>query len=246
MAGKGGGVHRRSGSATRFLPRGLALIYEDDDILVVDKPAGLLTIATTREKTRTAYFALTNYLRKGSARSPVRLFIVHRLDRETSGVLVFAKTAEAKMRLQDQWKETEKKYLAVVHGRPAKSVQTITTYLAENKAHIVYSTADTAEGKLSRTAYGVLRQAKDFCLLEVTPLTGRKHQIRVHLAGIGHPIVGDPKYGKAGDSHSRLALHARSLTFNHPGSGKRLTFEAPVPGFFAALVGGPVRRNKAR
>jgi tRNA pseudouridine32 synthase/23S rRNA pseudouridine746 synthase/23S rRNA pseudouridine1911/1915/1917 synthase len=239
------GGHKRSGSAAKFLPRGLAILYEDADILVVDKPAGLLTIATTRDETRTAYFMLTDYVRRGYARSPKRLFIVHRLDRDTSGVLVFAKTAEAKLRLQDNWKETEKKYLAVVHGRVAKSSQTITTYLAENKAHVVYSTPSAAEGKLSHTAYRVLRQTKDFTLLEVELLTGRKHQIRVHLAGIGHPVVGDTKYGRAKDSQRRLALHARSLSLTHPASGKRLTFEAGVPAFFNQLV-GPAGRGGDR
>lgn len=232
--------------------------------MVVDKPAGLLTIATSREKSRTAYFILTDYVHKGSARSRLRLFIVHRLDRETSGVLVFAKNIEAKLRLQQQWKEreTEKKYLAVVHGRVTKQAGTISTYLAENKAHVVYSTPDVAKGKLSRTDYRVLRQTKDFSLLEVEPLTGRKHQIRVHLADIGHPIVGDDKYGqefptrrahlaarpdrrmgtRAGTRTgmrpgTRMALHARSLSLKHPSSGERLTFEAAVPACFSALVG---------
>jgi len=237
------GGHKRSGSAAKFLPRGLAILYEDADILVVDKPAGLLTISTTRDKTRTAYFVLTDYVRKGYAKSPKRLFIVHRLDRDTSGVLVFAKTEEAKLRLQDEWQETEKHYLAVVHGRVARTSQTITTYLAENTAHVVYSTRNAAEGKLSHTAYRVLRETKDFTLLEVELLTGRKHQIRVHLAGIGHPVVGDTKYGRAKDSHRRLALHARSLSLTHPASGKRLTFEAPVPAFFATLVGHVAHGN---
>ena len=234
-------VDKRSSSAGRFLPRGLAILHEDDDILVVDKPAGLLTIATAGEKARTAYFVLTDYVRRGCARSPKRLFIVHRLDRETSGVLVFAKNTEAKLRLQNQWKEreTEKKYLAVVQGRVAKREGIISTYLAENKAQVVYSTTDAEKGKLSRTFYRVLRQAKGFSLLEVQPMTGRKHQIRVHLAGIGHPIVGDTKYGqepRVGKA-PRLALHARSLSFKHPTSGRQLTFEADVPALFDRLVG---------
>ena len=182
------------------LPNGLVILHEDRDILVVDKPPGLLTIGTERDKTHTAYFILTDYVRKGCARCRNRVFIVHRLDRETSGVLVFAKSEEAKFRLQRQWSETEKTYLAVVHGRCRKSEETITTYLAEKKAHVVYSTSDRGKGKLSRTAYKVLKQTKEFALLEVNLLTGRKNQIRVHLAGIGHPIVGDRKYGSAKDS----------------------------------------------
>jgi RluA family pseudouridine synthase len=213
------------------------LLYEDENILVVDKPAGLLTVGTDSDKSCTAYFVLTDYVRKGAARSRNRIFIVHRLDRETSGVLVFAKNEEAKLRLQEQWPETDKKYLAVVHGKCRKSSETITTYLAENKAHVVYSSSDPAKGKLSHTAYRVLRQTKDLALLEVDLLTGRKNQIRVHLAGIGHPIVGDRKYGRGDDGHVNLALHARTISFKHPFSGKQLTFSAKVPMHFKRLVG---------
>ena len=226
------------------LPGGLSILYEDQDILAVDKPAGLLTIGTERDKSRTAYFILTDYVRKGAARSRQRIFIVHRLDRETSGVLIFAKSEEAKLRLQGHWRETEKQYLAVVHGTCEKAAQTITTYLAENKAHVVYSTSDPAKGKLSHTAYRVLKQTKDLALLEVNLLTGRKNQIRVHLAGIGHPIVGDRKYGDARQAAARLALHARSITFTHPFSGRRLTLSAGVPKYFAGLVGGSADLNQ--
>ena len=222
---------------TKHHPKGVALLYEDADILVVDKPPGLLTIGTDKDKSHTAYFILTDYVRKGCARSRNRVFIVHRLDRETSGVLVFAKSEEAKLRLQGQWQETEKKYLAVVHGRCQKSAETITTYLAENSAHMVYSTSDATKGKLAHTAYKVLKQTKSFALLEVNLLTGRKNQIRVHLAGIGHPIVGDRKYGSTNDSFGDLALHAREITFTHPFSGQRLTFAAKVPVYFHKLIG---------
>jgi len=222
---------------TRPLAKGLVILHEDRDILVVDKPSGLLTVGTDREKSRTAYFILTNYVRKGRPRSRDRVFIVHRLDRDTSGILIFAKSEKAKLHLQGQWNETQKKYLAVVHGKCKKSSQTISTYLTENKAQVVYSTSDPAKGKLSHTAYKVLRQTKDFALLEVDLLTGRKNQIRVHLAGIGHPIVGDKKYGKDSGSHARLALHARSISFKHPMSGEPLTFVAKVPGYFTKLVG---------
>ena len=180
----------------------------------MDKPSGLLTIGTEADKSHTAYFILTNYVRKGCARSRNRVFIVHRLDRDTSGVLVFAKNEEAKHRLQGEWSETEKKYLAVVHGQCRKSEETITTYLAENKAHRMYSTSDPTEGKLSRTAYKVLKQTKDFALLEVDLLTGRKNQIRVHLAGIGHPIVGDKKYG-SGEQPPRRSRTSRQVDLLH-------------------------------
>jgi len=213
------------------------IIHEDRDIIVVDKPPGLLTMGTDKEKSRTAYFILTDYVRKGCARSRKRIFIVHRLDRDTSGILVFAKSEEAKFRLQGQWEETKKKYLAVVHGKFENSSETITSYLAENKAHNVYSTSDATKGKLSHTAYKVLKETKDFALLEVHLLTGRKHQIRVHLAGIGHPVVGDRKYGKGNEARTRLALHARSISFRHPFSGEQLTFETEAPADFNKIVG---------
>jgi RluA family pseudouridine synthase len=237
-------VYKRSTSNHKFLPHGLVILYEDRDILVVDKPAGLLTMGTDSDKTRTAYFFLTDYVRKGYSKSRNRIFIVHRLDRETSGVVIFAKNIEAKVRLQDQWKDTEKKYLAVVHGQCARMSGTITTYLAENKAHIVYSTSDGTRGKLSTTRYKVLKQIKDSALLELDLWTGRKHQIRVHLAGIGHAVIGDRKYGKEDRDHTRLALHARSISFKHPFSRQQLTFEAQVPVYFNRLVGKVELKNE--
>lgn len=230
-------MRRRFRPGSKLLPNGLAIIHEDRDVVVVDKPPGLLTMGTDTEKSRTAYFILTDYIRKGFAKSKRRIFIVHRLDRDTSGILIFAKSEEAKLCLQSQWKETKKKYLAVVHGKCERRSETITTYLAENKAYGVYSTSDTRNGKLSHTAYKVLKETKDFALLEVDLLTGRKHQIRVHLAGIGHPVVGDQRYGKGNKAHKRLALHARSISFRHPFSGKQLTFETKVPVYFNKLVG---------
>ncbi len=221
----------------KLLPRGLVILHEDRDILVVEKPAGLLTMGTDSDKTRTAYFVLTDYVRKGYSKSRNRIFIVHRLDRETSGILVFAKTIDAKLSLQNQWRETEKQYLAVGHGRCVKKADTITTYLAENKAHFVYSTFDPTKGRLARTAYRVVKQTKDFSLLEIDLLTGRKHQIRVHLAGIGHAVVGDQKYGKEDKGRARLALHASSITFKHPYSGQRLIFATKMPAYFDQLVG---------
>lgn len=228
---------RSFGPGHRLPQTGMVIIYEDRDILVVDKPPGLLTIATDKEKSRTAYHVLTDYVRKGQAKSGKRVFIVHRLDRDTSGILVFAKTPEAKRFLQSHWDETTKKYLAVVHGACERTSDTISSFLAENKARSVYSTANGAQGKPSRTAYKVLKQTRDFALLEVDLLTGRKHQARVHLAGIGHPVVGDDRYGKGKGTHKRLALHAVSISFTHPFSGQRFTFETIVPPYFSRLVG---------
>lgn len=228
-------THSRPGK--KMLPKGLFIVYEDRDILVVDKPPGLLTISTEKEKSRTAYFILTDYIRKGCTKSQKRIFIVHRLDRETSGILIFAKSEEAKFFLQSQWEDTKKKYLAVVHGTCSKAADIITTYLAENTAHGVYVTSDTTKGKLSRTAYRVLKETTDFSLLEVDLLTGRKHQIRVHLADMGHPVVGDRKYGLRTGTFKRLALHATSLSCKHPFTREQVTFETSVPVYFNRLVG---------
>jgi len=237
MADKESGGQRPSRHATRFLPRGLEILYEDAEILVVQKPSGLLTVGTDRERSRTAYFALTDYVRKGAVKSRNRIFVVHRLDRETSGILVFAKTVAAKFFLQRRWDDTTKRYLAVVRGRCEKRSETITSYLAENRMHGVYSTSDPREGRLSQTRYTVLKATRDLTLLDVQLVTGRKHQIRVHLADRGHPVVGDTRYGDAKQAHRRLALHARRLTFPHPSSGAQLTFEAKAPGYFRELVG---------
>jgi RluA family pseudouridine synthase len=223
-------------STIRHLPRGLEILYEDRDILVVDKPAGLLTVGTETNKFKTASYILTDYVRKGSLKSRNRIFVVHRLDQWTSGVLIFAKSEEAKFHLQAQWKDTGKKYVAVVYGHLAPKEGIITSYLAENKAYIVYSTNDVTKGKLARTAYKVLKETMRFSLLEINLLTGRKNQIRVHMADKGHPIVGDRKYGKFKDEYSRLALHSKLISFKHPTSGEQMTFESKVPTYFNKLI----------
>jgi RluA family pseudouridine synthase len=223
----------------KHLPPGLEILYEDKDILVVDKPAGLLTVETATNKLRTAHYFLTDYVRKGALRSRNRVFVVHRLDQWTSGVLIFAKSEEIKLRLQDQWKDTQKKYAAIVHGRLTKKEGIITSYLAENKAYVVYSTTDAAKGKLATTKYKVIKETGRFSLLDIDLLTGKKNQIRVHLADEGYPIVGDRKYGKANDGYKRLALHARSISFKHPVTGKAMTLESPMPSFFKNLLDSP-------
>ncbi len=223
---------------TRFLPKGLLIIYEDRDLLIVDKPAGLLTIATDSEKTKTAYASLTDYVKKGSIRSPHRIFIVHRLDRDTSGILIFAKTEIAKMNLQENWDEVSKTYITVTHGVWKNKEGKIESYLAENKAQVVYSTLDPSMGKLSKTEYKVLKESQKYSLLEVNLLTGRKNQIRVHFADEKHPIVGDTKYGEGQKSFQRMALHSYSISFKHPLSGKEMFFETEIPSFLTGLVGG--------
>lgn len=220
----------------RYQPRGLTILHEDQDILVVDKIGGLLTIGTEKIKENTAYFLLTDYVRKGNPKSKNRVFIVHRLDRDTSGVLVFAKTENAKRYLQDRWPEFSKKYYAVVRGTLADKEGVITSYLAENRAHRVYSVADPAKGKLAKTGFRVLKESKSYTLLEIELLTGRKNQIRVHLAEKGHPVVGDKVYGEKSRGARKLALHAASLTITHPYTQEQMTFETSPPAFFKSFV----------
>ncbi|WP_246125806.1 RluA family pseudouridine synthase [Geobacter argillaceus] len=218
-------------------PKGVTVIHEDRDIIVVEKPSGLLTMGTDRDKSRTVHAILNDYVRKGDPRSRNRVYIVHRLDRDTSGILILAKSEPAKIFLQGHWQETDKRYLTVVHGSLVPKAGTISSYLAENSAFTVFSTPDTALGKLSHTEYTVLKEGRGFSLLEIHLLTGRKHQIRVQLSEKGHPVVGDRKYGKVNDGYGTLALHARSISFTHPVSGKRLTFATGIPDFVSRLVG---------
>jgi len=210
-------------------PLGLEILHEDRDIIVVNKAAGLLTMGNRRDGGRTAQSSLTNYVKKGNPKSRERVFIVHRLDRETSGALVFARTEEAKRTLQDNWRNVEKTYLAIVEGNPDPPTGKISTYLVESDTLRVYTTDDSKKGKLSHTQYKVLKTKGPRSLLEILLLTGRKHQIRVHLADRGWPIVGDSKYGSKLRGEKRLALHSHTLSFAHPYSGKPLSFTAPPP-----------------
>ena len=230
-------MHTAKRPPAKHQPKGLTVLHEDKDIVVVVKSSGLLTMGTDRDKSRTVHTILNEHVRKGDPRSRNRIYIVHRLDRETSGILVFAKSEPAKIFLQEHWQETDKRYITVVYGSLTPKAGTISSYLAENSAFTVYSTSDPALGKLSHTEYSVLKEAKGFSLLEIHLLTGRKHQIRVHLSEKGHPVVGDRKYGKRNDVYGTLALHARSISFTHPVSGKRLTFETGIPDYFTRLVG---------
>jgi 23S rRNA pseudouridine1911/1915/1917 synthase len=212
---------------------GLTILHEDADILVVQKDAGLLSIATAEEKELTAYRQLTAHVRsKGDSNS--RIFIVHRLDRDTSGVMMFAKSEKVQQILQDSWQELvkERTYIALVEGAVKKSEGTISSWLKESKTLKMYSSAYPNDGQHAVTHYKVIQSNRDFSLLEVNLETGRKNQIRVHMEDIGHPIVGDKKYGSKSKAIGRLGLHARVLAFQHPISGKLLRFETAIPKVF--------------
>jgi 23S rRNA pseudouridine1911/1915/1917 synthase len=219
------------------LPAALALVYEDDDVLVVDKPPGLLTIATERERERTAYAHLTAHVR---SRTPGdRIFVVHRLDRLASGLLVFARSPAAKRALQAQFAAhtVERTYLAVVEGRVARPEGVLRTRLLDGAAGPVRETRQAGRGRVAVTRWRVLRAGPRHSLLELHLETGRRNQIRVHLAGAGHPIAGDAAYGARTDPFGRLALHARVLAFDHPGTRARLRFVSPPPRELTKLPG---------
>jgi RluA family pseudouridine synthase len=220
---------------TRYVPAGIKILYEDRDILVIDKSSGLLSVKANYEKEKTAYSLLTTYIRKGYAKTKIRLFVVHRLDRETSGVMVFAKSYEIREKFAAQWGNVEKKYLALVHGKLSEETGIIESYLTENEDYRVQSVDDSEKGDLARTKYKVIKEAKNTSLLEIDLLTGKKNQIRVHLSEKGHPVVGDEKYGKKNNSKVkvRLALHAWSIKFKHPFTNEEMKFETVVPGCFS-------------
>lgn len=220
----------------KYQPKGLEIIYEDRDIIVVNKEHGLLTMGTDKDKVHTAYFLLNEYVKKGNPKSRERIFIVHRLDRETSGLLVFAKTEKAKSFLQENWADFNKKYIAVVYGKMFPSKGVYESYLAENSALRVYSTKDITVGKYAKTGYKTIKENQKFSLLEVELFTGRKNQIRVHLSENEHPVAGDKVYGKADKDIKRLALHSYSLTIVHPFTKKEMNFTTGIPAYFNALV----------
>lgn len=218
------------GKSAAFL--GLSILHEDDDVIVVHKDAGLLSIATEREKELTAYRQLSDHVRRADSRS--RIFVVHRLDRDTSGVMMFAKSEAIQQKLQQDWQDSvkERSYIALVEGTVATPEGTVRSWLKENKAMIMYSSSKPDDGQLAVTHYKTLETGTGYSLLEVHLETGRKNQIRVHMKDIGHPIVGDKKYGAHSGPIQRLGLHAHVLAFRHPRSGKALRFESPVPPAF--------------
>jgi 23S rRNA pseudouridine1911/1915/1917 synthase len=215
----------------------IKILFEDEAVIVVDKPSGLLTIATPRERERTLYAWLFDHVKR--RRPPEKIFIVHRLDRDASGLLVFAKTPEGKQLLQQQFgkRTAGRVYKAVVEGRVSEDVRTIQSYLAENRVHRSYSTSDQGSGKHATTHVRVLKRSSRRTLVEIELGSGRKHQIRVHMAEWGHPIVGDKVYGSPDSRLGRLALHADHLKFRHPLSGEQREFKSPCPASFLNLRG---------
>lgn len=208
------------------------IVYEDQYLIVIDKQAGLLSMATDNEKRATAYSLLSNHVKKQDKRN--KIFIVHRLDRETSGLMLFAKSEEIKDKLQKLWNDTilERTYLAVVEGLVEKQEGTIISYLSEDKNYKMHSSSDPSSGQKAVTHYSVIRQNESFSLLKVNLETGRKNQIRIHLQEMGFPIAGDKKYGAVNNPIKRLGLHAQLISFIHPVSGEKMNFETKIPRAF--------------
>ena len=204
----------------------IKILYEDKSIIVVSKPSHLLTISTDNEKEKTMFHKVIEYERKKNKNNKV--FIVHRLDKDTSGILVFAKNERIKRQLQDNWQNTKRYYQAVVEGNVEKKEDTIKSYLKENKALITYST-NKSDGKLAITKYKVIKTNKKYSLLDIEILTGRKNQIRVHMNDINHPIIGDKKYNAKTNPIKRLGLHANKLILQHPITKQPMTFEDKTP-----------------
>lgn len=207
--------------------KNIDIIYEDKDIIVINKPSGLLTVATEKEKNKTAYHLVMEYLKKKNKNN--RIFVIHRLDKDTSGIIMFAKNERAKHLYQDNWNDIVKKrcYYAVIDGKMQKKEGTIKSYLKEN-GNMVYSVKDRS-GKLAITEYKVLKERKNISLLDINLKTGRKNQIRVHMKENKTPILGDLKYGEKSKLINRLALHAYKLELINPVTKKLLIFEASMP-----------------
>ncbi|HLR59513.1 MAG TPA: RluA family pseudouridine synthase [Pseudogracilibacillus sp.] len=215
---------------------GLDIIYEDSHIIVINKSAGLLSVATNKGKELTAHGELMKYVRDKDKQN--RIYVVHRLDRDTSGVMMFAKNKSIQERLQNAWDEmvTARTYIALVHGKVKQEKGYVSSWLKENKAFHVYSTQNKNDGLYAMTLYNVIRKNRDFSLLQVELKTGRKNQIRVHMQDMGHPVVGDKKYGGRGNPIKRLGLHAKKLEFMHPVKKEKMSFEAETPSIFYTKV----------
>lgn len=224
----------------RFHHPKLQIVYEDKYLLVIDKGVGLLTNSPTKEKD-TAQGILNDYFIATQQRC--RAHTIHRLDRDTSGLMLFAKSKDVALMFEENWKETvyDRRYVAVVCGEMGKQSGIVESWLKDNKAFITYSSPTDNGGKFAQTYYETLMTYRGYSLVELTLQTGRKNQIRVHMADLGHPVVGDVKYGNGDNSLGRLCLHAYKLCFHHPLKDKDMEFETPFP----AVFGRPFPKQKA-
>ena len=218
--------------------RDLPIIYEDEDIIALNKPSGLLSIASDREKGKTAYRMVSDYVASEDRRK--RVFVVHRLDEDTSGVLIFAKSHEVREALQNNWQDvvTKRYYYAIVEGEVEPKEATLVDYLEENDLHLVYVSRNKTKGKRSVTSYKTMVSKDGLTLLDVALASGRKNQIRVQLGHRGHYVIGDDKYGEPINPLGRLGLHAYELAFTNPLNGKSYDLKAPMPDEFKELMFG--------
>lgn len=219
----------------KYQPKGFKILHEDIDLIVGNKSPGYLTVAAKFDRVNTIHNILNQYVRKGNSRSSKCVYVVHRLDQATSGVLIFAKSEKVQQYLKNDWKQTIKTYYAIVHGNLVKKSGVVESYLTEDDDYVIHSSQKDNDGKLAQTEYEVLKETPKYSLIKINLLTGRKNQIRVHMADLGHPVVGDTKYGK-NDKYKNLALHSSSIEFTHPFSKKRMNFKADVPHYFKELV----------
>lgn len=205
------------------------ILFEDDHLIVVNKPAKLLSVSNEKEKTRTAYHMVTDYVK--SQHIDNRIYVLHRLDRDTSGVLMFARDPETKELFQSRWNEivTRRGYKALVEGTPRPERDTIRSYLVETKTHMIFSGDPGPGAREAITNYEVVRTGGGYSLLDISIDTGRKNQIRVHMKELGCPIAGDKQYGARTNPIGRLCLHANELSFRHPVTGEPVTFVAKTP-----------------
>lgn len=218
----------------RFHNPKLKIVYEDKYLLVIDKKEGLLTNSPTKDKD-TAQAILNQYFI--STQQRCRAHTIHRLDRDTSGLMLFAKSKEVALMFEKDWKNTvyDRRYVAIVSGVVEKKEGIVESWLKDNKAFVTYSSPTDNGGKFAQTYYETLMSHKGYSLMELTLQTGRKNQIRVHMADLGHPVVGDPKYGNGDNPIGRLALHAFKLCFHHPIKNEDFEFETPFPSSFGKL-----------
>ncbi len=222
----------------------LDIIYEDKEILVVNKPSGILTVSTPKEKEKTLFHEVSDYVKKSNPKAKV--FIVHRLDKDTSGIVVFAKNQNIKYAYQNAWDNLVLKrgYTAVVDGVLEKKTGVIKSYLKETKTLLVYSSNDKRNGKLAITNYDVVKENKRYSMLSIDIKTGRKNQIRVHMKDINHPILGDKKYGNKKSPVNRLMLHAGELVIINPKTKKKMTFVSEIPKSFELLFNEGKMKNE--